>query len=373
LIRKDVDALKKTLKVLITIFLAVALVVCMLPGFAGADETGICFTAVDDDVLDLSVRPVFVGGSPYVPWTVFGSLGISTTYFESVNVAMLSMGSNQIMFYLDDGTCYDADGNPYPVSATSMNGTVYIPAYTGVIFGLTYSYISGVGSGDVVRIKSGANVLTDSQFIDAAKNKMSSMASAYFGTPTPVAPPTAPPTPSPTPTESEEPEKKEEEGGDVVLSFAGLPDGELLDVLKKYNVKTCFFVTAGEASEGGDILRRASGEGHILGVRCDSGDELLEGMEALQREAFLRPVICIYSENTAEAAEQNCVAMYRAGKTIGGDVTDPSVITLSLPADGKSSSFLITCGDNTAKIMSSVLSYMSANKYTPVALRETNV
>jgi len=365
-----VKALKKMLKILVTIFLAVTLVVCMLPGFAGADETGICFTAVDDDVLDLSVRPVFVGGSPYVPWTVFGNLGISTTYFDSVNVAMLSMGSSQIMFYLDDGTCYDADGNPYPVSATALNGTVYIPAYTGVIFGLTYSYISGVGAGDVVRIKSGANVLTDSQFIDAAKNKMSSMAIAYFGTPAPATP-VVTPTPTPTPTESEEPEKKE--GGDVVLSFAGLPDGELLDVLKKYNVKTCFFVTAGEASEGGDILRRASGEGHILGVHCNSEDELIEGMEAVQREAFLRPAISIYSENVAEAAEQNGVAMYKAGMTVGGDVTDPSVITLSLPTDGKPSSFLVTCGDNTAKMMASVLSYMSANKYTPVALRETNV
>jgi len=364
-----VDALKKTLKILITIFLAVSLAVCMLPGFAGADETGICFTAVDDDVLDLSVRPVFVGGSPYVPWTVFGSLGISTTYFESVNVAMLSVGSNQIMFDLNEGSCYDADGNPYPVSASSMNGTIYIPAYTGVIFGLTYSYISGVGSGDVVRIKSGANVLTDSQFIDAAKNKMASMASAYFGTPAPPA--TATPTPTPTPTESEEPEKKE--GGDVVLSFAGLPDGGLLDVLNKYNIKTCFFVTAGEAEEGGDILRRASGEGHILGLRCNSGEELLGGMEAVRREAFLRPVIAIFSDGIAEAAEENCVALYKAGMTVGGDVTDPSVITLSLPTDGKSSSFLITCGDNTAKLMTSVLSYMSSNKYTPVALRETNI
>lgn len=351
--------MKKELKVLITISLAVALVVCMLPGFAGADESGICFTAVDDEVLDLSVRPVFVGGSPYVPWTVFESLGISTAYFESVNVAMLSMGSSQIMFYLNDGTCYDADGNSYPVSATSMNGTVYIPAYTGVIFGLTYSYISGIGYGDVVRIKSGANVLTDSQFIDAAKGVMASMASAYFGTPTPA----------PTPTESEKPEK---EGGDVVLSFAGLPDGELLNVLKKYNVKSCFFVNGSEAAGGGDILRRTSGEGHALGVRCDSEDELLEGMDAVQREAFLRPTIGIVSEAAAEAAEQNGVAMYRAGMTVGSDVTDPSVITLSLPTDGKPSSFLITCGDNTARIMDSVLSYMSVNKYTPVALRETN-
>lgn len=363
--------MKRVGRTFLMILLITAFIVCALPIFAGADSTGICFTAVDDNVLDLSLRPVFIGGSPYVPWTVFGSLGITTSYFESENVALLSVGSNQIIFNLNEGTCYDPDGTNYPLSASYRNGTIYVPAWTGIIFGLTYSYISGIGYGDVVRIKSGANVLSDSDLIDAAATLMSSMYNAYFGTPTTEPP--KPSSPSPSPSESDKPE--DEEGGNVSLSFIGAPDEALLKTLSGYGVYVCFFLTAEQAEENGDLLRRASGEGHTLGVYCSDEEGLDEACAAIQNAAFVRPTL-VTSDNAdaiRETAGEKGFALYEPQKVYNSGVDDPSVINLSLPTDGTACNILLTCGENTGKLTSSILGYMAANKYTSVCLRETDI
>lgn len=357
--------MKKTGRIFFVILLATALVVCALPVTAGADSTGVCFTAVDDNILDLSLMPIFVGGSPYVPWTVFGSLGVSTSYFDSVNTAMLFVGSNQIMFDLNEGTCYDANGMLYPLSAVSRYGNIYVPAWTGSIFGLSYSYISGIGNGDVVRIKSGSQVLTDSGFIDAAATKMKSMYNAYYGTPEPAT----------TPAEPQDSDKPESDGGSVMLSFAGLPDARLLDTLKNYGVRCCFFLTAEQAQEDGDILRRTFGEGHSLGVYFTTGEELEEGARAIQRAVFMRPTLATgpEDEDALNAARDNGFALYLPEKTVDSKLSDPSVISLSLPTDGTGCNMLIACGENTVKLIGSVLGYMATNKYTPVCLKETDI
>lgn len=359
--------MKRAGRTFLMILLITALIVCALPVAAGADSTGVCFTAVDDNVLDLSLMPQFIGGSPYVPWTVFGRLGITTTYFDSANSAMLSVGSNQIIFDLNNGTCYDAEGTNYPLSAAIRNGTIYVPAWTGIIFGLTYSYISGIGHGDVVRIKSGANVLSDSDFIDAAATLMSSMCNAYFGPPE-----TQKPSPSPTPSESEEPEG---DGGDVSVSFIGAPDEELLKVLSDYGAYVCFFLTAEQAEENGDLLRRAFGEGHTLGVYCSTENELDEGCRAIQNAVFVRPTMAVSDDvdSIKDAAEEKGIALYEPQMLYNSSVKDPSVINLSLPGNGTACNILLTCGENTNKLVASVLGYMSANKYTSVCLRETDI
>ena len=360
--------MKRVGRTFFLMLLITALIVCAMPIFAGADSTGVYFTAVDDNVLDLSLGPVFIGGSPYVPWTVFGRLGITTSYFDSANSAMLSVGSNQIIFDLNDGTCYDADGVTYPLSAASRNGTIYVPAWTGIIFGLTYSYISGIGYGDVVRIKSGANVLSDSDFIDAAATLMRSMYNAYFGTPETQ----KPESPSPSPSESDKPEN---EGGNVAISFIGIPDEELLKVLSDYGVYACFFLTAEQAEENGDLLRRAFGEGHTLGAYCSTEKELDEACRAIQNAVFVRPTMAASADADAikAAAEEKGFALYEPQMLYNSSVKDPSVINLSLPGDGKACNILLTCGENTKELVSSVLSYMAANKYTSVCLRETDI
>ncbi|MDP4132528.1 MAG: polysaccharide deacetylase family protein [Bacillota bacterium] len=56
----------------------------------------------------------------------------------------------------------------------------------------------------------------------------------------------------------------------VMLSFDDGPDprytDDLLDILKKNNVKAAFFVVAQKAAENPDIIRRMIDEGHLVGL-----------------------------------------------------------------------------------------------------------
>lgn len=349
----------KSVKKALALILAVVITLGAVTLPAAADETGICFTAVDDKVLDLSLMPVFVGGNPYLPWTVFNYFGVSTSYFSSVNTALLSYGNTQIMFDLNEGTCYDANNNYYPLSGVSMYGTIYVPAWTGSIFGLSYSYINGIGTGDVVRVKSGGQVLSDSQFIDAAYSTMKTMYNSSYGAQM-----------TPVPEESAEPDIS---GGSVALCFAGAPTAELLDVFKNYGAAASFFVTEEQARLSGDLLRRAFCEGHSLGVFCTSEKEQESAMEALSRAVFIRPTLATgYADNTqASSGKDKGLAVYSPSRIIYADQTDPSVINLGLSTDGSFSDCLIYVGEHTADLAASVCGYIAANGYTPIALRET--
>lgn len=359
--------MKKTYAGILSLALAVILILGLVPMDAQADSLGVCFTAVNDQVLGLNLMPAFLSDGPYVPWTVFSSLGVSADYFQSQGIAMLYSNSVQIMFDMNEGTCYDSSGITYPISAVNLYGTIYVPARTGAIFGLSYSYIPGIGNGDVIRIKNGAEVLSDSVFIDAAGDTMKSIYASYYGTAEPL------PSPSPSiPAESEEPAVEE---GEVRLSFAGLPDSELLDLLSEYKAPACFFLTAEEADSDGDIVRRIVGEGHSLGIYAGSEAEIDEARMVIFSQAFIRPFLVTGPDPDVleDAAGDLALAVYVPTRVIGADTTDPSTISLSLPRDGSASDFLIHCGDGTARLISSVLGYMASTGYTAAALLETTV
>lgn len=154
-----------------------------------ADDIGICFVSTNDKLLELNYTPYFVGGFVYLSYDIFASFGIYFSYFEADNTALLYTNSKQIFFDLSTGQSYDSFFNTYATSAVMKNGQVYVPAaWVCQYFGLTYSYISGNGNGDVVRITNGTAVLNDGEFLKAAASLMRSRYSEYFGVSEPMKP-----------------------------------------------------------------------------------------------------------------------------------------------------------------------------------------
>ena len=130
---------------------------------APAPARALTLTAVNDTLLPLddSTMPVRLGGELYVPYSVFSTLGVSS----SVDGNVLSMSANgeTLSFSLDEGYVYDQNLNSYTSPAYNRNGTVYVPVTLCCgKFGLGYSTISVAGE-TVLRVTDGS-AQSDSSF-----------------------------------------------------------------------------------------------------------------------------------------------------------------------------------------------------------------
>lgn len=356
--------------------IALMLVILFLAPFvqtANADSSGLCFTATNDLLLDLGSMTTFVGGISYVPAKVFSTYGVYLNYFDSKDsksTALLYNSNKQIFFELSSGNSYDSLGNTYSVSATLKNGQVYVPvSWVCQYFGLYYSFISGDGYGDIIRIKNGGEVLTDSQFLNAASSLMRTRYNEYFGTTSP-----ATPTPSQPVTSS-----TESEVASASLSFIGLPSEKLLDSLDSYAAKVCFFVTASEVAASPDVIRRICGSGHSIGIYCSSSpeQECFLTADLIFEAAQIRPTL-IYSsasisENAKAYAGSNGYAYFDPAIEIFSTAKHSSDITSKLEDIVGYTSIIITITENTDSIVPFVLQYASSHHITLLPLRETMV
>lgn len=361
---------RKTIK-LISCVLAAVLLFAVPISPAQADSSSLCFLAVNDNpVLSISYMPYYIGGRAYVRCDVFRDyFGISYDYFASSNAAMLYSGGTQIIFYLNDGTCYDGNGVDYPISATIQGGVVYVPAQTGQFFGITSSSISGTGTGDLLRMKDGRQVLSDKDYIDASASTILQRYQEYTGGS--VNPPS-----SPSPEVSESPELN---GAQVYLCFVGMPSAELMDALKDYSMSAAFFITADEARDNPDMVRRIAGEGSTVGVYCESEPETVcaEAARAIQEAAFFLPTIMTSSEPDSsehrQYAAENGYVFYSPSYIIAAETRNSAAITDRLPKTQRKSDFCLFSGDNAQALLPSVLRHLSTNGYVATALLETSL
>lgn len=357
---------------IISCVLAVALLLSFPPLTAKADSSGLTFTAINDKFAPLSMMPVYSGGSRYLPISLFSTyFGISYEYFAGANSVTLTKGSNMLIFNLGEGTCYTPDGQDWPAKATTMNGSVYVTAGIGGVFGLNYSTITGTGYGDIYRITDGSQTLSNALFADAATNSLKSLYSEYYGA-------SVPSTSTPTPEPSESPEI---EGAEVYLSFVGMPAGNMLDVLKSNNAYAAFFLSADEIGDNPDTVRRIIGEGHTVGiyygVSSEAEAEVEEAVTALEDAAMYRPtMITSQSAESGEAAQyaqENGFVYYLPSKYIPQDAQYASVLTSQLPKNKQVSDFCLFSGENAQAMLPYVLQYFRTNGYTAPALLEINV
>ena len=234
-------------------------------------------TAVNDTLLPLSdsTMPTRLGGELYVPYSVFSSLGVSTSSED--NVLNLSYGGETLSFSTAEGYVYDQNLNSYSPPAYDMNGTVYVPVKLCCgKFGLSYSTLSVYGE-TVLRITDGS-ASSDSAFASNQGSAIESAINAYNGvTPSeptnPVEPPTQPVEP-PIPEVEEQPTQKPSR---VYLTFYGAPTTDttpaVLDALQSAGRLATFFLPTDTSTWPDDVIRRMAAEGHTIALLLDATDQ----------------------------------------------------------------------------------------------------
>ena len=289
-----------------------------LPQPAGAAE--LYFTAVNDSVAPLTANtmPFWSGGTIYVPYTVFDAslnsigvdLGMYASYSRNRNTVTLYDGiSRDFEFDLNAGNSRDVTtGDTYKARAIMRNGRPYLPLnMVCTYFHLTYTYtpLSSIPQGYLVRIKSGDVVLSDREFIDAAGDLINRRLRDYTQSLS-SAETTSPAQPGTAVTEQPLPASSVSTYLAVRCTQAGGISGTLtaLDSAGRYAV---FFLTPELLETEGPLVRRILGTGHSIGVLAQGStpeetQKLLEqGLSALERTAFARTTLAYVPQDQRAA------------------------------------------------------------------------
>jgi hypothetical protein len=304
---------------------------------------------------------------------VFSSFRIYSSVFPGSNTISLYRSERQLYFNLDTGRVYDGDDNYYTTSTVTKNSVIYVSVpFVCNFFGLSWSYIDGIGYGDILRITDGRNSLSNAEFLNAAASIMQPRYESYIAsltpktTPSPSPAATASAVPSPAPTSGTEPVYP------VYLSFEGLPGSALLDTLDRYGVHAAFYLTAEDIAASPDTVRRLYGSGHSIGLWCtDSGSQ--EEASALLRDAAQTCTVLISASGDGLNA---CRALAEeTGLHFSGYELDVRGLTATqimswITAARRTVHVRLDCSDTTERNLSALLSSLNTNKYDLLLERE---
>jgi len=267
-----------------------------------ARATGqIYFTVINNNLLPLTsdTMPTWFSGTLYVPYHVFDDntsgaamwmgLGTHASYSVSNETVSIYNLDRMLVFDLEEDTCYDPhNGQTYLSPAITRNGLPYVPVgQVCSFFDLTYSYLTNLEQGILVRIKSSGPWMTDATFINSSKDYLNLRLQEYNQSQTYMP---APPNPA-SPPEQESPENIPLYLG--IRCQGGGSAGGLADVLDAQRVKGLFFFTPELLREQDDLARRLLSTGHSVGLLL-SGETPEESREQLDRGgAFLREIACV--------------------------------------------------------------------------------
>lgn len=358
------------------LLLCAALCVALLPPGPARAADRLSFISIDDLLPPELVNCVYNNnGMTYVPYYVFTNygLGISYTYFTSAATAYVYTKDRQLFFELNSGETYDENDVHYSAPGVLMGGVVYLPLSTiyRVFGGFTYTNLAGNEYGSVLRIKTGAAVLSDTDFLRAARSAMRARYIAYNSEEAGQ--------PATLPGATEQPDDTHA-GEQVELSFTGLPTDRVLTLLGQYRLRACFFLTAEDLRSGTDPVRRAVGEGHAVGIYCSGDDLYAEYREtaALLYEVSRTNTILVASpRGTAEAcrvmAEEEglCFRPADFGDEADGFTVTAYTVTAWLEKAGPHASLRINCAAGQGSL-AAILQYLNQQKYDVVCPRETD-
>ena len=277
--------------------LALLLALWLLPSSGEAVLSGVYFTAVNDQLLELNqeTMPFWSEGELYVSSQVFSGtygrqLGISYSPGSDRKTDVLYSGRSALYFGLENGTCYDNRGNNYEAKATLKGNYTFFPLSTVCnFFDLTYSY-SSTALVPLIRIMNSSVVLSDSKFIDAASSSMRTWYNEYENAVT------SSQTTPPQPTEPEdEPESGSVKGTVVTLGIQVTEEEEakrVLRILSANQIQGTFLLTADQAEEMPDLVRALVAGGQTIALAVTAGEEIAaleeleRGQEALWQAAW---------------------------------------------------------------------------------------
>ena len=372
--------MKKKRRVL-PLVLAVVLALSLTPASAAT----LYFTAVNNTVAPLTsgTMPFWSGGTLYVPYTIFDAslnnvgvgLGLYTSYNRDSRTVTLYNLRQMLTFDLNSGTCLDeVTGTTYISRAIMRGGRPYLALNTVCShFDLEYSYnqLPDIPQGFLVRIKSSDTVMSDADFIDAAKNVINNRLREYTQGLNPAEstdPGTNPSTQNPGGTTV--PDK---DGPAAYLAFrcetaAGLTD--ILDALGESRRCAVFFLTP-QLLEEGDLVRRILGGGHSVGILADGGEtaHLLEqGGLALERAACARTTLTYAAAGQRERLEEHgwvCwqeTVLLRPDDTVSANSFASSAVR-RLGKQDKAVYLTLEGGENAARVLPALLRYLDRENY----------
>ena len=354
-------------RVLVSV-LCVALLAALLLAPQSAADDKLNFISINDTLPpELINTAVSYGGLTYVPAWLFANygLGLSYVYFSSASTAYLYSIDRQLFFEMSSGETYDGDGYHFSTPAIFQGGTVYLPLdFVCSFFGMpNYANIGENEYGRVLRITTGAQVLTDQEFLRAARNVMRAHYQSYSKTNTT-------PTPSRPPAVTEPPSH---EGDYVHLAMIGLPDAQLLELLRRTRTDACFFLTGEEARSDPDTVRRLACSGYSLGVYCPGGTRAeYEETAALLTEIARVRTILTYMPAEAPTLPGTVLLHWDAALLSGTDALNSAYrITAQLETMRGDMTLALSCDPSCSEGVSVVLYYLSGNGFSTSAPRVT--
>ncbi len=334
-------------------------------------STGVNYISINDTLPpDLVNTFIYYSGTVYVPCWLFNSysLGVYYSYIESNNTAHLYQNSVQLFFETDTGLTYDGNGNYYSLPGIMQNGVIYVPiSYVSAFFGSFYYTVTSTQYGSVLRLKDSRVVLSDTEFFQAAAPQMQQYYLAHKPSSTPGS-------------ANPNGDDLDHEGTELLLSFTGLPGEMCLELLKAYNVKACFFLTAEDVIKSPDTIRRIACEGHSLGVLCgeDPERDYAETSALIFEAARVHTILVSSDAEFAElcgkaAREMSLVYCEREIDAVHtpDENSSPYVVTSALDVSEYGASIFISSADDMADYTRAVLSYLTQNKYAVSPPTET--
>ena len=260
--------------------LSVLLCLGILGPFSARAE-GVCFTAVNERVLQLSAdtMPIWSNDVLYAPYTTFDgnvngvAWGIQCSYNKNSGIlTVYDMDKRSFLeFDLREGTCIDSvTGAEYAQGAILRGGRPYLPVKTVCThFGLRYTYRE-IEYGNILRLKSDDVVLSDKNFLDAAVNVLELRLKEYNQSQNPAPTEPAPPAPV-TPQKPVVPEQPPQEIPTVDTYLAvRCEDADFLSavlaVLGDREEKCMFFLAPELIETRADLVIWILGAGHSVGL-----------------------------------------------------------------------------------------------------------
>jgi hypothetical protein len=337
------------------------------------------FSAINNTVLPLSdaTMPVYIGGQLYLPYSFFSSDELGVFSNSGTDKAIVYASSQKkLTFLVNTGEVFDQDGFQHErYSAKRYNGIIYVPVELICdFFGLASSDIPAEPA-NIIRVRTLSNSINDKTFphVESIRNQLQAVYEKYTGIPSVSAPPS--------PSVSAEPTYRDVS---VYLSFFQLSGGKfkgILNTLSLTSYKACFFVSADEVKENADLLRRANGKGHMIGIRLIDGtyDEYQFASALLFEAAQVRTVLVASLGDSAQAAEDMAKAenlvFWQPTRSYGADAKlSAAGLTDKLSKlGGTRESLFFGCGDKTAAVLPAFLSYLTENEYNVRRIVETSI
>lgn len=283
---------------------ALVLALALQAGAAPGEDwdANVIFLALNDSPVPLSdsTMPINVGGTIYVPYFHFDANQNGGIQFGIYNggqdrvrntLTLYNSEPRNLTFDLRTGISYDyyLDGVQQDPTAIIRGGQIYVSASSPCrYFGLRYTY-SNIAFGDrsypFVRIWNSNAALSDAQFISAANTSYLIQLQNYYRTVMGQGSENTSPSPEATPSTSPGAEN-DRRGVRVYLAIrcdTGEAGDQMLDTLRVNGYGALLLFPAEGLAGQDDLIRRAVGEGHMIGLTTSAGD--LDSARAQLEEA----------------------------------------------------------------------------------------